>query len=111
MTDRDGSLRIMLCDGTGPVELAAAPTGEHAHHEVGHSGHHGEGHDDGHGDAPRDPCPFGLALSSALDLPPAPATAPDLLFDAPLDPAAFVIARLAAWRSLRPPARGPPAFA
>lgn len=60
--------------------------------------------------APRDPCPYGLATGGALNVPPvlalpmapqfAPATYPQL-----------VAARLTAWHALRPPARGPPTFA
>jgi len=61
-------------------------------------------------EAPRDPCPYGVAMGGALDVPPVIA-----LPDAPrFDPPAYsglVAARLTAWHALRPPARGPPTFA
>lgn len=59
--------------------------------------------------APRDPCPYGLAMGGALNvpsvlaLPMAPKFAPEIY-------PGLVAARLTAWHALRPPARGPPAF-
>lgn len=60
--------------------------------------------------APRDPCPYGLATGGALDVPKemTPPAAPQ--FARAIYPG-LVAARLAAWQALRPPARGPPAFA
>ena len=61
-------------------------------------------------EAPRDPCPYGLAMGGALDLPPAIALPAAPQFE----PAAYpglIAARLTAWHALRPPARGPPIFA
>ncbi|HOB12972.1 MAG TPA: hypothetical protein PK680_01685 [Novosphingobium sp.] len=61
-------------------------------------------------DQPRDPCPYGLAMAAALDVPQAP-----VLADPP-EPAiqtytGAALARLVAARILRPPARGPPLIA
>ncbi len=105
---QDG-LRLMLCNGDGPVEIAM-DTGadEHAHH-----GHHGSGPDEKQGGdhTGKEACPFGLALGKSADI------APPLVTGLPLDSTAPSIgpmpaaARLTAWRSLRPPARGPPHFA
>ena len=88
-----GELKVMLCSGSGPVEVAV---------------------DLGKGPAPqtpRDPCPYGVTTASAADVPP-----PITLLAAPRWPdtpvfAAPHTARLVAWRATRPPARGPPSFA
>jgi len=93
----DDGLRIMLCGGTGPVELStqssAADHQDHQEHR-------------GHGD--RDPCPFALALGKSLDVPSQVETflLPDAM-TATAD-AWAPIARPVVWRGLRPPARGPP---
>jgi hypothetical protein len=62
-------------------------------------------------DTPRDPCPFGLGGAQPLDL----ARAVELPQPPPGElrrhVPSLIAARLAAWRALRPPARGPPAFA
>lgn len=94
----DGTVRIALCSEGGQQFVVLGPDGRL------------------HKDAPapvqpRDPCPFGLTAHAAADLPPVVAL--------PLPPAALAAmvfpalhaARLVAWRALRPPARGPPAFA
>ena len=61
-------------------------------------------------EAPRDPCPYGLAMGGALDVPPAIALPASQQF-APAVYPGLVAARLTAWHALRPPARGPPTFA
>jgi hypothetical protein len=89
-----GGIRVALCTSSG-IKTILLDTGVPA------SG----------GTEARDPCPFGLAGASALALPPVP--------DLPLGPALLALllvpillaARLTARRALRPPARGPPAFA
>lgn len=60
--------------------------------------------------APRDPCPYGLAMGGALDVPPVLALPMAPQFAQAIYPG-LVAARLTAWHALRPPARGPPAFA
>lgn len=88
-----GGIRIELCTGAGPVQAMLAPDG------TIHPG--GE-------QPPRDPCPFGLSGAVPFDLPvqltlqaaPAGLAQQTLI--------ALIAARLIAWRSLRPPARGPP---
>lgn len=59
---------------------------------------------------PRDPCPYGLAMGGALDVPPGLALPAAPQFAPALYPG-LIAARLTAWRALRPPARGPPTFA
>lgn len=94
----ESGLRIALCSGSGPQFVTLERDGTLRR------------------DAPvpvqpRDPCPFGLAMAMAADLP-----APVAL---PLPPAALAAlvgpvlaaARLVAWRAIRPPARGPPVLA
>lgn len=105
----ESGLRIVLCSGSGPVEPVAAKASHDthsAHHDMGGMDHSGD-----HGSAPHDPCPFGLALAKAFDLPPALAVVVLPEQAAALDGPARVTARLVAIRSLRPPARGPPSFA
>ncbi len=101
-TDETG-FRILLCSGSGPVETATAELKERL--QAGHAQQN-----DGN-DTPRDPCPFGLALSQALAMPAAPVADLPPEAVAALDGPAPVTARLVARRSLRPPARGPPSFA
>ncbi len=91
--DASGAVRVAICTGAGPttITLHTDPAGQP--------------------EAPRDPCPYGLAGAQALAVPPPPAL--------PLAPAALALlllpallaARLVAWRAMRPPARGPPVFA
>lgn len=89
-------IEVVLCTGQGPVTMVLGLDGTPHQRQP---------------DSPRDPCPYGVAGAQPFDL----AAAPQL----PLPPAvlaairtpALVAARLAAWRALRPPARGPPAFA
>jgi hypothetical protein len=92
----DRGIAVVLCSGQGAVAMELAPDGTlHPRQQ----------------ETPRDPCPFGVAGSQPLDR----ASPPEL----PLPPAvqaqqltpALIAARLAAWHALRPPARGPPAFA
>ena len=61
-------------------------------------------------ETPRDPCPYGLAMGGALDVPPVIALPAATQF-APVVYPGLVAARLTAWHALRPPARGPPTFA
>ena len=85
-----GTLQIAICSGSGAamtlVEVDRSTSPE----------------------TPRDPCPFALGAGQPGDLPAVPAIAavpnwPDSRLFA--QPAA---AKLLAWRSIRPPARGPP---
>ncbi|MDG2003988.1 MAG: DUF2946 family protein [Novosphingobium sp.] len=98
----DDGLRFMLCSGSGPVEIAKVPGEAHHEHHQDHQNHEEAGHE---------PCPFGLALGKSFNLlaPPVPALLPAALaaLVSPMLPAA----RYAERRNLRPPARGPPAFA
>jgi len=94
-----GGLQVMLCSGTGPVAITLDPGAGHREDQPGNGG------------VRHDPCPYGLALGLSLDLPAAivlelPPQASAALF-APM----LAVARLTARRGLRPPARGPPAFA
>jgi Protein of unknown function (DUF2946) len=96
----DQGIRVMLCSGKGTIVLPLAtpdqPASDPASQEDG---------------PPRDPCPFGLSLAMAFDLPSvAQAAGPPHLAQALADPQA-ITARITAARSLRPPARGPPRFA
>lgn len=92
-------LRIALCTGEGPVTLVMEADGSV------------------HREAPqdrqdiRDPCPYGVTVAKAFYLPSAAAMplAPERM--AALVAPALMAVRLVIWRSLRPPARGPPAFA
>lgn len=92
-------VRIEICSGAGPTTMIMDRSG--ALHREG----------EGPVRPPRDPCPFGIASTSVLDLPSVAAL--------PLPPAALsliaapilITTRLVAWRATRPPARGPPAFA
>lgn len=84
-------LRVQICTGAGTtwVELEPGTAGQ---------------------DQPRDPCPYGMAMGAALDVPEGPVLAPVLAHAEPVWPG-LIPARLVAARTLRPPARGPPAFA
>ncbi|MEZ5736022.1 MAG: hypothetical protein R3E09_09500 [Novosphingobium sp.] len=93
----DTGLRIALCSGQGPIlSLGGRPE----HH--GHGNHHGD-----HQPSAKDVCPFAMAAQpfdwADENILPAPP-----VLGAALAGPAFVAARLVAWRSLRPPARGPP---
>lgn len=92
-------VRIEICTGSGATTMIMDRGG----------GLHREG--EAPAPRPRDPCPFGIGMAPALDLP-AVAALP-LASAALARPAAPILfaARLVAWRNLRPPARGPPAFA
>ena len=97
----DGVIRVMLCSGKGAIELPVRPANDDGDRS-------GKGQGD---DTPHDPCPFGTALGKAFSVPPTVA----------IDTVRFVVppetgpqqttARLVAARGIRPPARGPPAFA
>lgn len=90
VTDEHG-LRVAICSGSGAsfVEIDPGLPGKQA---------------------PRDPCPYGLAMGGALDVPPVLALPMAPQFAPGIYPG-LVAARLTAWHALRPPARGPPAFA
>ncbi|MFM5952977.1 MAG: DUF2946 family protein [Novosphingobium sp.] len=87
-------LRMAICSGSGPAFVELDP-----------------GHKAPASPEVRDPCPYGLAAHAALDLPPSLAlpAAPERFAVLPYP--GLAAARLTAWRALRPPARGPPAFA
>lgn len=84
-------IRVAICSGSGSgfVEIDPGLPGK---------------------EAPRDPCPYGIAMGGALDVPPAISLPDAAQFAAPAYPG-LAAARLTAWHALRPPARGPPAFA
>lgn len=90
-----GGVRIVLCTGYGPVTVVLDAAGHVHKDEPQHK-------------APHDPCPFGLAAAKALDLPPEIGLALPPAAIAALTGPALAAARFVAWRSLRPPARGPP---
>ena len=93
---QDDSIRVLLCSGSGPVEIVVPIKRD------------SEPANGDHGAAPNDPCPFGLALAKAMDLPgPVPEMALPIA-EKPLDGERLAAVRLAILRSLRPPARGPP---
>ncbi len=113
MADGEGGLRIMLCSGSGAVELAPPVTSDrhdHLHAEDAsdhNSAHHGEDH---HDDVPHDRCPYGLALSQALDAQ-SPVLADAFVISGARDGEMPDAVRFTIRTSLRPPARGPPAIA
>ena len=92
-----GGVRILLCSGQGPVTKMISLGGQQPDHGQDQT-------------PPNDTCPFAL-LAQPFDmadhgiLPVAPVIGTEL----PV--AALAAVRLVVWRSLRPPARGPPAFA
>ncbi|MBV1917404.1 MAG: hypothetical protein KUG65_05000 [Sphingomonadaceae bacterium] len=107
----EGAMRIVLCTGAGPLEVRADDATRPGLAKLGalldhaqRGGHSGD-------DAPRDPCPFGVALSQALDVPPPPAVLGIPALAAQPATPDEITARLVAARNLRPPARGPPRFA
>jgi len=110
-------LRMMPCPSQVPIAVAQPEIGHAAHgagslHRMEHGAgsSHGKGHhsDSSHDEVPRDPCPFGVTLGKALDLP-VPLALAAMPAIAALDIAPqSVTARLVAARGLRPPARGPP---
>ena len=88
-------IRVAICSGSGPAFVVLGRDGKFHQEEP---------------EQKRTPCPYALAAASA-DLPPLPALpAPPIAAQAPA-PQGLIAARLAAWRALRPPARGPPATA
>lgn len=91
VADADG-IRVEICTGAGKTFVELVPGG---------SG----------GEQPRDPCPYGLAGAAALDVPPAVGIAAIPLPQIILSYPELILARLVTARALRPPARGPPAFA
>ena len=98
----DDGLRIMLCSGTGPVEIAMEPGPAH------HDHHHQQ---QGHGEGGHDPCPYGLALGKSLDLALSPTTLLPSEINVAFSLPMLATARIAVRRNFRPPVRGPPAFA
>lgn len=90
VADQHG-VRVAICTGSGPATVTIDPGPPQK-------------------DPPRDPCPYGLATGDALDLPVAIVVPAAPAFVAVSYPG-LAAARLTAWRALRPPARGPPAFA
>lgn len=94
--EQDG-IRIALCTGYGPVTVVLDREGAPRK-------------DGPQRQSPHDPCPYGVATAQALDLPPALALNLPPAAVAALTGPAVVTARLVAERSLRPPARGPPAL-
>jgi len=104
----DDGIRVMLCTGKGTIELPLANPANNAAVAVADA--MGDPAD-GNGDMPHDPCPFGVALAKALDLPP-PVELPEMAaIAAPEQNPDAITARIVAARSIRPPARGPPALA
>jgi hypothetical protein len=94
-----GEIRIALCSASGPVELTLAADGTF--------------HRDAPAPpAPRDPCPFGMAIAQPLDMPPLAAIEPPTFA---VDPAPALPVSTAqvprSHRALRPPSRGPPTLA
>lgn len=90
VADQHG-LRAQLCSGAGTTWVALDPAAPGP-------------------EQPRDPCPYGLALGAALDLPAPLLVPPPPADSAEARPAAATALALAR-RTLRPPARGPPLFA
>ena len=93
----EGGVRIALCTGAGTTMATLDPQGRL--------------HRDGAPESPvQEACPYATAATPfVLASPPMLAAAPLLV--AMAEPAAPVAALIAARRALRPPARGPPAFA
>ena len=100
----EDGVRVLICTGHGPAAIDAPEALRDALRSAAPDSESDPGE-------PRDPCPFGLAFGSALDLPSAPPLAPALAPAPQRIGPAPIAARLAALRSLRPPARGPPSFA
>lgn len=93
---QDGGVRIAICTGQGAVMAVLGPDGK-IHPDAP--------------EAPRNPCPFGMAGGEPFALPTVQPllVAPLRLEQAP-SPALAAI-ELTIRRSLLPPARAPPAFA
>lgn len=93
----EGGIRIALCTGSGTTMATLDPEGRL--------------HRDGEPESPvQEACPFATAATPfVLASPPTLAEPP--LPAAAIEPPALVAALIAARRALRPPARGPPAFA
>jgi hypothetical protein len=85
-------IRVEICTGAGKTFVEIEPGADRQ-------------------ETPRDPCPYGVAAGSALDLPRLPALADARFAVGASTLPGLAPARLAARRALRPPARGPPAFA
>ncbi|PLK27305.1 hypothetical protein C0V78_10720 [Novosphingobium sp. TH158] len=97
---QDGGIHIAICSGSGPMEMVLSKDGTLQREGAPQVPQ-----------APRDPCPYGVAPAMAFDVP-----APVLLPPPPLvQPEAHARAQAFAARSfprsLRPPSRGPPALA
>lgn len=93
---QDDGIRVLLCSGSGPVEIVV-PVKRAAEPSNGD-----------HGAVPNEPCPYGLALAKVMDM---PAAAPEVAMPhagKALDGERLAAARLAILHNLRPPARGPP---
>lgn len=105
----NGAIRIMLCDGAGPVELSPPASDQQVHgSHTQHGGEHEGGH---HDNAPHDVCPFGLALGNAFDLPAPPSILEPPNLSANIEVPALIAAGVVARRNLKPPATGPPILA
>ena len=108
-----GGLRIVLCSGSGPIELS--PDGDRrfaalavrAAMEQSSAGRPGSANPHGNG-APHDPCPFGAALGKACDIPVAIAAPQGRVAFERLPQAAPDLTQFVSRDSLPPPARGPP---
>lgn len=109
----DGGVRLMLCSGSGAVELhtLASSGGDQAvtHAHMGHA-NSAEPGKAGHGEheAPRDLCPFGAISGQSFDL---AAQLPSLGIPAlqrGLESSDIPAAKLPPLRGLLPPATGPP---
>lgn len=107
MSTYDG-IRVLLCSGKGAIELPLHKPGNDAADTFADAM---DDPVDGDGDLPRDPCPFGVSLAKAFDLPsPVEIPAMPAIAATARSPDA-ITARIVAARSIRPPARGPPALA
>src|SRR5690606_12709368 len=93
---QDG-VRILLCSGQGPVATTLPLAGKRG----------GNGQDQ---DTAKDVCPFATVLQP-FDLAGEPVPEIAQAMPPALTGAALAEVRLVIWRSLRPPARGPPALA
>ena len=93
----DGGLRIAICSGDGPAMAVLGQDGKLHREAPAETG-------------PRDPCPFAVGLAAA-DLPPPPAFAIAMPAPAAAPSPAMAANEESIRRSLRPPARGPPALA
>ena len=93
----EGGIRIALCTGAGTTMARLDPQGRL--------------HRDGAPESPvREACPYATAATPFVLASP-PTLAEPVVLPAIPDAPALVAALIAARRALRPPARGPPAFA